>query len=209
MTSFITSNYKKVMIKSLYLMTLFLFSYLNNFSQVFSLLGGLGIRQTTEDGVYNTTTGIELSGGIRFTPIGWAYIQGGWGISKLGINDPKANKANLQTWDCQVGFMPFSEFPIHFYAGTLLHRYCITTNEVKVGGRVFFPSLKDKIKYDGVNIGVGYNLNKWFELRLTYEKEPFYLFKVSYTSNFLRLDLVGVIPFYKWGKAKTPVESTK
>ncbi len=178
----------------------------NSWSQSFSLLGRAGIRQTTEAGVYNTTTGIEIGAGIRFTPIRWAYIQGGWGISKLGIKDPNANKASLQTWDCQVGFMPFSEFPIHFYAGTLLHRYRITTNEVKVSGVVFFPSLKDKIKYDGVNIGIGYSLNKWFEVRLTYEKEPFYLFKLSYTSNFLRFDLVGVLPFYKWGKAKTQAE---
>jgi hypothetical protein len=192
-----------------FLLIMLSFKNINGWSQNFSLLGRVGIRQTTEDGVYNTTTGIEIGGGIRFAPIRWAYIQGGWGIGKLGTNDPNANKANLQTWDCQMGFMPFSEFPIHFYAGTLLHRYCITTNEVKVNGHVFFPSLKDKIKYDGVNIGVGYSFKKWFEVRLTYEKEPFYLFKVSYTSNFLRLDLVGVLPFYKWGKAKTPVESTQ
>jgi hypothetical protein len=180
-----------------------------SYAQSLSFIPRINFRQTIEQGVYKTTFGLGGGGGLRYNINSWIYIQGGWGMDKLALNDVKASRANLQTWDWQICFKPYPDFPIHFYGGTLLHRYNITTNAVLVNDMIFFPSYKVKVKYDGWNMGIGYSLNKWLELRLTYEKEPFALFKVKYTSNFLRLDLVGVLPFYKWEKAKTPVESAQ
>ncbi len=193
-------------LKPLYIVLIFSVTWITSFSQSLSLIPRINFRQTVEQGVYKTTFGLGGGAGLRYNINSWIYVQGSWGMDKLGLNDVKARRANLQTWDWQIGFKPFADFPIHFYGGSLLHRYHITTNAVLVNDMIFFPSYKVKVKYDGWNMGVGYSLNKWLELRLTYEKEPFALFKVKYTSNFLRLDLVGVLPFLKWGKAKTQAE---
>jgi hypothetical protein len=196
-------------LKPLYVALIGTVTWSTLFSQSLSLIPRINFRQTIEQGVYKTTFGLGGGAGVRYNINSWIYVQGGWGMDKLGLDDVKARRANLQTWDWQICFKPFVDFPIHFYGGSLLHRYHITTNAVLVNDMIFFPSYKVKVKYDGWNMGVGYSLNKWLELRLTYEKEPFALFNVKYTSNFLRLDLVGVLPFLKWGRAKTPVESSK
>ncbi len=177
--------------------------------QNLSFVPRLNALKTKEQAIYNSKGGIGVGGSLRVSVFPWLYVQGGYNYNFMKYDDSRVRRANMRMWDCQLGFIPYQKIPIHLYFGTFMHKYNIRTNAVIVQNIVFFPEYLNPSKFDGWNVGIGYSLNKWLELKLTYETEPFYRFKYPYTSNFLRFEINGVIPFFKWGKAKMPVESAQ
>jgi hypothetical protein len=175
-------------------------------------------------GYYPLKSGKSLpSGGIgggmscRYSVTPEVYIQTGYSYHSVHYQDPRIIKSNVQMSDFQLGLIPSSELPIHLYGGVLKHYYNLKYDALVIGGVIYYPITSRQIFFNGWNFGLGYSVKDWLEIKLTYETEPIYIdgrrpnynYYQNHASKFLRLEVNGVIPLLKWGKAKNSVVTEK
>ena len=160
---------------------------------------------TVEQSTYQTKYGLGGGGGLRVKPLKWCYIQGGVAYHKMYSDDSRVNQMRIITWDWQLGFIPYQKIPIHLTIGTLQHRYSFSTNPIEDFGIVVLPGLDMERHWDGWNIGLVYPIQKWLEVGLSYEKEPFYLFHHPMTADYLKFAVsVNSSMFFKEKDKATP-----
>ncbi len=178
----------------------------NTHPQYLSVLARGSALYTTEQPTYHTQYGFGGGAALRITPLKWMYIQGG--IAGHGMNGYSGvvQYYHINTWDWQLGFIPYQKIPLQFTIGSLQHRYTITTKSIRDFGYEIIPSLNMKTHWDGWNIGVGYPIKKWLEAKLVYEKEPFFLFYSPRTANYLRLE-ISLSSDYFFLKRRTSVST--